>query len=145
MGADPACSLCRPDLGLILAESVYWRLVLNTNQRFLGACFWVLKRHEEAVVELHPGERIDLQWQINLATEALKVSFQPDHFNYAFLQNQDRHVHMHIYPRYASQRTFDGIAFDDPDYPSHYSVPGVSKRLSAEQYERIAGVLRSAF
>ena len=41
---DPSCSLCRPDLAPIVAESVYWRLVLNTNQRFLGACFWVLKR-----------------------------------------------------------------------------------------------------
>src|SRR5262245_22080455 len=112
---DALCSLCKPDLGPMLAESLYWKLVLNTNQRFLGACFWVLKRHSEEVVALAKGEWEDLQWQINLATKALKFNFQPDHFNYAFLQNQDRHVHMHIYPRYASPRTFDGIVFDDPD------------------------------
>jgi diadenosine tetraphosphate (Ap4A) HIT family hydrolase len=141
---DAVCSLCRPDLGPVLAESVYWRLVLNTNQRFLGACFWALRRHEEAVVALTPDEWAELHANIQQATEALVVRFQPDHFNYAFLQNQDRHVHMHIYPRYASPRTFEGMAFDDPDYPSHYSVPGVSKRLSAAQYEQIALRLQAA-
>jgi diadenosine tetraphosphate (Ap4A) HIT family hydrolase len=141
---DTSCSLCRPDLAPILAESVYWRLVLNTNQRFLGACFWVLKRHLEEVVALAPGEWAELHTNLQQATEALAVSFQPDHFNYAFLQNQDRHVHMHIYPRYASPRMFEGIAFEDPDYPSHYSVPGVAKRLSAAQYEQVAQVLHNA-
>jgi diadenosine tetraphosphate (Ap4A) HIT family hydrolase len=138
------CSLCRPDLGPILAQTPYWKLVLNINQRFLGACFWALNRHEEAVVALTPEEWTDLHTQLQQATNALKVSFQPDHFNYAFLQNQDRHVHMHIYPRYAGPRTFDGLAFTDPDYPSHYSVPGESRRLSAEQYTRIAQTLQAA-
>jgi diadenosine tetraphosphate (Ap4A) HIT family hydrolase len=141
---DASCSLCRPDLGPVIVEAERWRLVLNHNQRFLGACFWVLRRHMEVVTSLTSPEWVDLHGHLQVATEALKVSFQPDHFNYAFLQNQDRHVHMHIYPRYVSPRTFDGVAFDDPDYPSHYSVPGVSRRLTAEGYERIAQALRSA-
>jgi diadenosine tetraphosphate (Ap4A) HIT family hydrolase len=35
-------------------------------------------------------------------TIALDQAFQPDHYNYAFLQNQDRHVHLHVFPRYAA-------------------------------------------
>jgi hypothetical protein len=33
------CGLCRADLSPILAESTYWRLVLNRNQNLLGKCF----------------------------------------------------------------------------------------------------------
>lgn len=57
------------------------------------------------------------------ATEVLVAAFQPDHFNYAFLQNQDHHVHLHVIPRYATSRTFAGLVFTDPDYPDHYVVP----------------------
>jgi diadenosine tetraphosphate (Ap4A) HIT family hydrolase len=139
-----ACTLCRPDLAPILAQSEFWTLMLNTNQRFLGACFLSLRRHLEPVTELTPAEWTALQPELIRATQALKTSFQPDHFNYAFLQNQDRHIHMHIYPRYARSRTFAGVVFDDPDYPSHYSVPGPSRRLTPEQYNTVTRTLQNA-
>jgi diadenosine tetraphosphate (Ap4A) HIT family hydrolase len=141
---DTSCSLCRPDLGPILTQTAYWKLVLNINQRFLGTCFWALNRHLEPVVELTPEEWADLHENLKRATRALSASFQPDYFNYAFLQNQDRHIHMHIYPRYASPRTFDGAVFTDPDYPSHYSVPGISRHLADDAYTRIAQTLQRA-
>jgi diadenosine tetraphosphate (Ap4A) HIT family hydrolase len=119
-------------------------LVLNINQRFLGACFWVLRRHLETITGLTAAEWAELHPQIIRATQALTLQFSPDHFNYAFLQNQDRHVHMHIYPRYARARTFAEMTFDDPDYPSHYTVPAPSRRLTAEQNEAVAQALRSA-
>jgi diadenosine tetraphosphate (Ap4A) HIT family hydrolase len=136
------CMLCTPDLGPILAESEHWKLVLNHRQRFLGACFWALRHHEESVVALTPAEWADLHVQLNHVTHALKHHFQPDHFNYLFLQNQDRHVHMHIFPRYAQPREFAGVTFDDPDYPSHYTIPGLSRRLLPEQQEQLAQALR---
>jgi diadenosine tetraphosphate (Ap4A) HIT family hydrolase len=120
-------------------------LILNTNQRFLGACFWVLRRHLESITELTLAEWTALQPQIIRATRALALRFSPDHFNYVFLQNQDRHVHMHIYPRYAQPRVFADVTFDDPDYPSHYSVPAPARRLAADQYALIVEALRSAF
>ena len=138
------CTLCSPDLGPVLAESEYWRLILNHNQRFLGACFWALRHHIETITALTPAEWADLHPQLIRATQALNHHFQPDHFNYVFLQNQDRHVHMHIYPRYAQSRLFAGETFDDPDYPSHYKIPGLSRRLLAEQQETIARALRDS-
>src|SRR4051812_30554643 len=115
------CSLCSPNLEPKIAESEYWMLVLNINQRFLGACFWVLRRHLETVTGLTSAEWADLHPQIIRTTQALVQHFKPDHFNYVFLQNQDRHVHMHIYPRYAQARNFAGVTFEDTDYPSHYT------------------------
>lgn len=75
----------------------------------------------------------------------LSLAFQPDHFNYAFLQNQDRHIHLHIIPRYNEPRVFAGITFDDPDYPAHYAVPAPSRYLARNQFTALAERLRHLF
>ena len=94
------CSLCNPQLGPLLNESEHWRLVLNWNQDLLGKCFLATRRHVETLVALTPEEWADLQPQLQRVTSRLVTAFVPAHFNYAFLQNQDRHVHVHIIPRY---------------------------------------------
>jgi diadenosine tetraphosphate (Ap4A) HIT family hydrolase len=111
------CSLCDANLGPVVAESTYWRLILNKNQDLLGKCFLALRRHLEVVPQLLPAKWADLHKQLAQATQMLSLAFQPDHFNYAFLQNQDRHIHLHIIPRYDKPRVFAGVTFDDPDYP----------------------------
>ena len=131
------CSLCRPGLEA-LAESEYWRLVINRNQNLLGKCMLVLRRHLETVPDLTVEEWTDLQPELRRANAALTAAFAPDHFNYAFLQNQDRHIHLHIIPRYAEARIFAGIVFDDPDYPAHYSVPGPTRILDKTQLDMLA-------
>jgi diadenosine tetraphosphate (Ap4A) HIT family hydrolase len=142
MAAD--CVLCSAGLGPKLAESACWSLVLNRNQNLLGKCFWVLRRHLESVAELTADEWADLHVQLARTTAALAMCFQPDHFNYCFLQNQDRHVHLHIIPRYASARHFAGIQFDDADYPDHYSVTGAAVQLSEEVNAVLAEAVRGA-
>ncbi len=133
-----ACSLCASELGPILAESDHWRLVLNRNQNLLGKCFLVLNRHLEVVTELTPTEWMELHQQMQRVTRLLTVAFQPDHFNYAFLQNQDRHVHLHVIPRYAGPRVFAGTTFVDPDYPSHYAVPAPPYHLATAHFSQLS-------
>ncbi|MGH9174296.1 MAG: HIT family protein, partial [Vicinamibacterales bacterium] len=140
---DDGCVLCSPMLAPVIAESRDWRLVLNRNQRLLGACMLVLRRHEEQVVRLTADEWADPRDQIGRATGTLAAVFRPDHFNYAFLQNQDRHVHLHVIPRYAAERVFSGLTFSDPDYPGHYT-PDVSRGLTDEQMRAVTETLRSA-
>ena len=139
------CPLCRSDLAPIIATSPYWRLILNHNQNFLGKCFLVLQRHTETIIELTPDEWNDLYQQITRSTRMLVVAFSPDHFNYAFLQNQDRHVHLHIVPRYASQRIFIEQPFVDSDYPAHYSVPAPSRTLPLREFTALATYLHKCF
>jgi diadenosine tetraphosphate (Ap4A) HIT family hydrolase len=127
------CSLCRADLEPLLMSSAAWHLVVNHNQNLLGKCFLSLKHHEEAVTALTINEWMDLHIQLKRVTRMLVAAFQPDHFNYVFLQNQDRHVHMHIIPRYAASREYAGVTFTDPDYPSHYAVPSPVHRLAPDQ------------
>ena len=148
MGVTPSsppaagCGLCSTSLGPVLGESDSWRLILNRNQNLLGKCFLVSRRHTEAVPDLGPAEWADLRGELVRATTSLQSAFEPDHFNYAFLQNQDRHVHLHLIPRYAAERRWNGLTFTDPDYPAHYAVPGPDRRLSTEDAELLAQTIR---
>lgn len=139
-----ACSLCAADLGPLLADSEHWRLVLNWNQDLLGKCFLASKRHVESAMLLTDVEWTELHGEARAATRRLADAFQPDHFNYVFLQNQDRHVHLHVIPRYAEPRLFDGEAFDDPAYPGHYPVPGFPRMLNADKLGTLAQRLQNA-
>lgn len=145
--ADPAqrmpCGLCSPGLGPVLDESEFWRLILNRNQNLLGKCFLVTRRHLEAAELLSPAEWSDLHTQLIRTTGALRSALRPDHFNCAFLQNQDRHVHFHFIPRYAAERKLHGLSFTDPDYPDHYAVPAPVRLLDTGQAEQLAGTLRA--
>ncbi len=136
------CALCDPQLSPVLAESSTWRIVLDRNQNLLGKCLIATCRHIEVVPVLSDAEWQDLHRQLARTTRALEAAFQPDHFNYAFLQNQDRHVHLHVIPRYASARTFAGRRFEDPDYPDHYAVPAPTIVLVPEQTAALAAELR---
>jgi diadenosine tetraphosphate (Ap4A) HIT family hydrolase len=94
--AEQECALCRPQLLTpVIRQSAHWRTVINRNQNLLGKLFIALLRHEESVAALTPTEWAELQDELRWATTRLGEVFAPDHFNYAFLQNHDRHVHLH--------------------------------------------------
>ncbi len=65
----------------------------------------------------------------------LTSCFQPDHFNYSFLMNQDSHVHLHVIPRYRGIRTFVAIQFLD-------SEDITQRRLPENAHREVATVLR---
>ena len=135
------CSLCGASPTPVLDECVHWQLRLNLNQNLLGKLIIVLRRHEEQVVALTADEWNALHKQVRLMTARLRAAFEPDHFNYAFLQNQDRHVHLHIIPRYAKPREVAGLRFEDPDYPDHYAVPSYERRVSRAVLDELAACL----
>ena len=83
----------------------------------------VLRRHEESVAALTADEWVERRSQLIRMTTALDKAFRPDHYNYAFLQNQDRHVHLHVFPRYATARRVGGEEFTDADYPTTTASP----------------------
>lgn len=135
------CVLCRPVLLTpIVRESTCWRIAINRNQNLLGKVLIALRRHEESVAELTPTEWSELRDELRWATGRLAAAFRPDHLNYAFLQNQDRHVHLHVIPRYAGPRTCGGTEFRDPDWPHHYR-PGVEYIAPRDVITAIAAAL----
>jgi diadenosine tetraphosphate (Ap4A) HIT family hydrolase len=125
----------------ILREGEHWFVTPNLNQNFLGKCMIVLSRDEELVTSVTADEWVELRELLAWTTERLRAAFAPDHFNYAFLQNMDRHVHMHVVPRYGSPRDFAGERFIDGDWPDHYRVPGVVRQLTPALMAELARVL----
>lgn len=133
-----------PDPGSMIERGELWLLALNRNQNLLGKTMLVALRPVERVSALTPAEWADLHVQLRRVTAALERAFQPDHFNYAFLQNADRQVHLHIIPRYAVPRTFAGLTFADADYPEHYAVPAPPRALDVQQRDALRERIRAA-
>jgi diadenosine tetraphosphate (Ap4A) HIT family hydrolase len=134
------CRLCAPSEGVVL-QNGFWTLVVNENQGTLGRLFFALNRHETDVTALTPDEQLSLWGFAREAKEALITLFAPDHFNYLFHMNIDPHVHMHIYPRYRTERGFDGDVFPDSRFGDHYDSAEVH-RLGEASRENLAALLR---
>jgi diadenosine tetraphosphate (Ap4A) HIT family hydrolase len=137
------CPLCATLLTTVLRETKFWRTALNTNQQLMGQAIIALRRHEESVAALTADEWLDLRSELIWMTTALDAAFHADHYNYAFLQNQDRHVHLHVFPRYAAARRIAGVDFTDPDYPDHYRVPSPMRTVDPEVLAAIESALLS--
>lgn len=136
------CPLCPPTRGVI-AENMHWTLVLNENQVTLGRVFFALKRHETDATALTPPELAAL-WTFAAQTKrALLALFAPQHFNYLFHMNLTPHVHMHIYPRYALPREWDGEAFPDTRFGEHYD-PQETRPISPLTESTLIAALQGA-
>ncbi|MHB8589910.1 MAG: HIT family protein [Candidatus Dormibacteraceae bacterium] len=107
-----------PFPGTAIEIGELWSTVLNRNQNLLGKCMIVLNRTEIDVGRLTEDEWSDLLTQIARLRSALDSLFRPDHYNYAFLMNQDAQVHLHVLPRYKDSREWDGLQFIDASFGS---------------------------
>lgn len=143
-GPQVDCPLCSDALAPVIAQGEHWKVVLNRNQNLLGKTLLVLHRHEEQVTRLTEREWHELHVLLDRVTRAITATFAPHHFNYAFLQNLDRHVHLHAVPRYATRRTVLGERFVDSTWPDHYAV-GETVVLSDSQLADLARELADAW
>ncbi|MDQ2996104.1 MAG: HIT family protein [Chloroflexota bacterium] len=135
------CDSFHIDARDLVGSWAYWHVVVNHNQNYLGKVMLVLRRHATDVAALTPNEQARLWSLLGEVKIALLGAFQPDHFNYAFLMNQDTHVHLHIIPRYAQPRVFAGMTFDDGRLGEHYDLG--SRIVPLELRELVALEMRS--
>ena len=125
---------------LVVARYEHWRLSVSRQQGYLGWCLVILSRHETDAANL-TGPELEELWEIvNGARSALMRLFEPDHFNYAFLGNVVRHVHLHLMPRYESPREFASRTFRDEHW-GWFAIPG-GEEAPPEVLEALAEALR---
>jgi diadenosine tetraphosphate (Ap4A) HIT family hydrolase len=139
--ADPSCGLCHGAWWRVW-RAPDWSLYLNDNQNLLGKVMLVLNRHCESVLELTPDEWMQLRTEVRDAELGLDRLFRPDRYNLMFLMNLDRHVHLHIVPRYTTARTYAGEDFLDRDYAALATT--AARRMSDEWLNGLVGDLRGA-
>lgn len=136
----PASPLAVSPEGLI-ERGEMWTTAVNHNQNLLGKTMLVLNRPCDSVTGIGPGEWSDLHRQITRVVVSLDLLFQPDLYNYAFLMNEDRQVHLHVIPRYRSSRSWDGHDFDDPHWGSSFGPE--QRPLPKEQIRRLREAIKS--
>ncbi len=135
------CRLCSPDLSPILGESRSWRWVLNRNQDLLGKSMLVSRRHVDRVDDVDANTWEELHRFLRRVARRTREVLRPARLNLAFLGNEDRHVHLHLIPRYAEPVALAGTAFDDPGFPGHYVV-GRDRRVDGDVRDEIVERLR---
>ena len=138
----PDCPLCEITENVVERDA-HWTMVVNSDQAFLGRCFFALSRHETDVTKLSQAERDSLWTLFARAKDALDSLFTPDHYNYVFLMNVNAHLHAHIIPRYREPREFAGETFTDGRLGDHYDT-SASHLLSDAGYEELAAAIRLA-
>jgi pimeloyl-ACP methyl ester carboxylesterase/diadenosine tetraphosphate (Ap4A) HIT family hydrolase len=140
-GAVPGCEMCAllaPGarfLGgplesddLIVHESESFVVYVHPgDQRYLGRCVVVLKRHAPSLAALSPAEWDDLQAVIEVMEDAARGAFGAVHFSWTCLMNNSfredpprPHVHLHFRPRYATAVEFQGSWYEDARFGEHY-------------------------
>lgn len=138
----PDCPLCEITENVVESDD-HWTMVVNSDQAFLGRCYFALSRHETDVTRLSQVERDSLWGFFTRAKAALDSLFAPDHYNYVFLMNVTPHLHAHIIPRYAAPREFAGETFTDGKIGDHYDT-SASHMLSEAGYEELVAAIRLA-
>lgn len=127
----------------LIKEYRHWEVYIYENQNYLGRCVvWCRRENALDLTDATEGEQEELFLILRNLREALKKSFQPDWFNYAFLGNETRHLHCHFIPRYAKPRKFMGVVFKDKLYGHNYKTDH-NFQISATLLETLRDNLKS--
>lgn len=134
------CSFCKKDRKFVIKKFEYWTFILHKNQAYLGRSLVILNRHTEDLFNITREEAKELFEIGKSARDAIFKIFKPDLVNYGALGNFVRHVHVHIIPRYAKSRLFEGKKFVDGrwgdfyyPYDKNFKTPArVTKKIVAK-------------
>jgi diadenosine tetraphosphate (Ap4A) HIT family hydrolase len=127
-----------------IEEYTYWSLqVFADDQYYIGRSVAVLKdRHAVDITELTASERYELfEDVLPDIKNSLENTFDPNLYNYASLGNDCRHFHLHIIPRYKSERIFRGMQFTDEFWNQTYAQDYKNVKLTKTQINELQKVL----
>jgi len=140
------CKLCQEGdfEKYLISEDQYWKVYLNPNQAYLGRGLIKLKRHSEDLFDIDSNEQQELFDFGTRYRNAVNELFTPDMFNYVSAGNRMPHLHIHIVPRYSSEREFHGITFNDNKWTDTYD-PSEKMDLSEDIIKNILESIKSRF
>ena len=103
--------------GSLIADYSHWVVLLRPGQVTLGSLVLAARGEARAFGDLDPAAHAELATVSRDIEAALTALTQYDRINYLMLMMVDPHVHFHVIPRYAGNRSFAGIAFPDAGWP----------------------------
>ncbi len=122
----------------------YWTVLLRPAQATLGSLVLAAYEPARALSELSRESFNELGQVLREIEQSLARAFNFDKINYLCLMMVDPDVHIHVIPRYASERSFDGVRFTDPGWPG---VPDLSRKneVADTTMQRILGHIRAGW
>lgn len=104
--AQPHCPLCADDVGDVLWQDDFCRVIWVADADYPGFCRVILNQHIKEMTDLAPADRRRLM-DVVFATEAVvRTVLQPDKINLASFGNAVPHLHWHVIPRWRDDRHF---------------------------------------
>jgi len=129
------CKICNPH-SPIIKKLKFWTIILSDNQSVIGRCIIAHNKHIEDLMDTSEEDRKELWEAADALQDALNELLKPDLFNYAFLGNVERHVHLHVVPRYAVPTMWSGQRFDDHLW-GNAPWPSIQRELTPELMKKL--------
>ena len=101
----------------LIREYTHWTVLLRRQQVTLGSLVLCAQSDSTAFAELPAGAFEELGSVVRDIERVLQAAFQYEKINYLMLMMVDPHVHFHVFPRYAAQRSACGITVADAGWP----------------------------
>lgn len=121
-------------------ETKFWKWSLRPHQATLGSGILSLKRHCSKFSDLNLEEYEDLNNIVKVIEPTLFKVFKYDVVNYLMLMMFDNHVHYHIIPRFKEPIIFNGIVWQDSEWPAVPSLVG--ENISNKEAVEIINVFK---
>src|SRR5688572_31559904 len=101
----------------LIRDFGHWVILLRPAQVTLGSLVLCAKSEAESFGALEAQAFAELAEIVPAIERALKAFSDYERINYLMLMMVDRHVHFHVLPRYAGERSFDATIFADSGWP----------------------------
>ncbi len=98
-------------------ETAHWIVVVRGKQISLGSTVFLLKRPVESLSLLNSDELVELPSVAGWFESKTFDLWDAERFNYISAMMKDPFFHIHAIPRYSSERSFNGHAWIDADWP----------------------------
>ena len=95
----------------------HWTWSVRPAQATLAASVLSLNRPAVAWSAVDAGENAELSQVVGDVEAVIRRQFAFDKINYLMLMMVDEHVHFHVFPRYATERKFGGLTWQDTTWP----------------------------
>jgi len=123
-----------------VAETSLWLVLARPKQPTFGSLVLICKEDAQAFSDLSAEAFADLGVAVAGIEATLRKVVVYEKINYLMLMMVDRDVHFHVIPRYAGERTYEGVSFPDAGWPA---VPNLdaAMNLGPEGAAKLAEVL----
>ena len=128
----------------LVAAYEHWVVLLRPAQPTLGSLVLAAKSDATAFSGLSAKAMAGLKEAVDDVEAALRNAVGYDKINYLMLMMVDPHVHFHVLPRYAGERSARGVTVPDAGWPK---VPALAEAvtLSPGQTGELVAWLRSCW